>query len=112
MLRSDLEEILQRLLREHPERVTLDELGEAVGTAAITPPEIDELVSALEAEGRAVGLEATPGATEHLARALGAARELRQSLGRLPNAAEVAARAGLRPEDVRLALLFARVIQR
>jgi hypothetical protein len=92
--------------------VSLDEIAEVIGAAAVTPPDIEALIEALEHAGSSVGEEAKDSARALLAMVLGAARELRASLGRSPTTAEIAAHSGLSPSQVKSALLFAQVLQR
>jgi hypothetical protein len=109
-----LREILTRLLEESEDgrKVSLDALGDAIGTLAITPQEIDELIGALEAEGREVGSAEAARGEALLRVVLATARALRDELGRPPRPDEIAARAAIPIDDVRHALALAGVMQR
>ena len=92
--------------------VHLDAVGEAIGTRAITTPEIEAILDALEAAGRkVVGPEGGAG-EERLKTVIATARALAPELGRKPTVAEIAARSGLSEDDVRHALFLVKVMQR
>ena len=110
-LRAELREVLDELLRRPEQSFTLDGIAEAIGTRAVTADEIGQLLDALEGAGRGVALERTR-ARESLCAVLGSARELMRELGRSPTSTEIAERSGLSSDAVRLALLFARILQR
>ena len=111
-LRPALQEVVDGLLVHHAQEVTLDEIGEALGTLAVTTDEVDAVLSALENAGRAiVGPEGARGA-ETLRAVLPAVRALAVSLGRKPTLDEIAARVGLPVERVRHALALGRVMGR
>ncbi len=132
-LRPALVALVERLHAETPEgaHVSLDALGEAIGTAKVDATEIDAMIAALEAKGRVVGDARAPTHEEaaagddarprtgalapgekHLARVLAAARVLREELGRTPTRAEIAARAGLDEAEVAHALALAATLKR
>jgi hypothetical protein len=111
-LRPELQAIVDRLVRTFPSRVQLETLADALGPAPVTPDEIGEMIDALEAKGCSVGDPDAPPASRVLHQVLLAARGLRRSLGRTPTAQEIAVEAGLSSGEVRLALLFAQVLQR
>jgi hypothetical protein len=92
--------------------LTLDALGDAIGSLAITPDEIDALMAALEAQGRRLLGPEGGGGEQRLGRVIAAARALTSETGRRPGVAEVAERSGLTPEQVRHALALLRVMQR
>jgi DNA-binding MarR family transcriptional regulator len=106
------DEWLQALLAPGARSVSLDEVAEVIGAAAVTPPDIEALIDELEKAGCPVGEEAKDSARELLAIVLRAARELRTTLGRNPTTPEIAAHCGLTPSQVKSALLFAQVLQR
>lgn len=113
-LRPELAALVDGLVRGTAEggSITLDAIGEAIGARAITPPEIDAMLSEIEARGRRV-VSAEGGRGErHLKSVLAAARELRVELGRPPRPDELAVRAGLTIAEVQHALALARVMQR
>jgi hypothetical protein len=103
--------ILQNLLDRDESALSLDTIGDAIGTAAITPDEIEELFSALEAAGRQVE-KATPNVREHLGVVLREARRLKQELKTAPTVESIAASTGLDESAVRAALLYASVMGR
>jgi hypothetical protein len=111
-LRLELEPLLHELLARPERHLDLDVIGDVIGAAAVSADDIDALFAALERHGRVVGDPTAGAASEALARVLATARELRREHGRVPSAAEIAARAGISVEVVRRALLFARVVQR
>ena len=94
------------------EVLSLDQIGEALGTARVTPDEIDELLFWLERHGRPIGDPVEKGAAALLAEVLSIARTLRAELGRSPQPREIAERGALSIEAVQRALWFARVLQR
>jgi len=113
-LRPELAALVEDLVRgtAKGDSITLDAVGEAIGTRAIAPPEIDAMLSAIEARGRRV-VSAEGGRGElHLKSVVAAARELRTELGRPPRPDEIAARAGLTTAEVQHALALARIMQR
>jgi hypothetical protein len=106
--------VLARLLAdsESSRRVTLDEVGEAVGVVAVSTDDVDALLAALEAAGReTVGPEGARG-VENLRRVLPAARGLAASLGRPPTLGELVRQTGLSEDEVRHALALGRVMGR
>jgi hypothetical protein len=113
-LRAELKAIVEALLAasEDAREITLDAIGEAIGTRAITPEEIDAIIRALEAAGRTVSGPAGGDGEARLKAVLTAARELRPELGRAPTVGEIAARSGLGEDQVRHALALAKVMQR
>jgi hypothetical protein len=109
-----LEPVLAELLTASAttRRVTLDEIGDAVDLTPVSADDVDALIDALEAAGRAiVGPEGARG-VEGLRRVLPAARLLAADLGRRPTVAEIVARTGLSEEEVRRALALGRVMGR
>jgi hypothetical protein len=114
LLRPDLAPVLARLLAdsERTGRLTLDELGDAIGVIAVSIDDVDALLSALEAEGRTVvGPEGARGVGS-LLKVLPAVRALAARLGRRPTLAELIAETGLSEADVRHALALGRVMGR
>ncbi len=109
-----LEESVAALLAssESSREVTLDAIGEAIGTRAVSHDDVDAIMRALEAKGRRVTGPEGGGGEERLRSVLAAARVLVAELGRKPTIAEIAARSGLSEDHVRHALSLARVMQR
>lgn len=110
-LRPELARIVERLAGSGAGCVGLDALADALGTLPVTSDEIGALIDELERRGVDVGGPTVP-ASALLGRVLHAARELRAELGRTPSPAEIAGKAGLSPEQVRLGLFFARMLGR
>jgi hypothetical protein len=113
-LRPELARIVEELLRAAApgDAIQLDALGEAIGARAVSQGEIDAMLSAIEASGRRVETPEGGRGEANLKVVVEVARALRQELGRAPRAAEIAARAGMSPEDVQHALALAKVMQR
>jgi hypothetical protein len=113
-LPKKLEVVLVRLLANSAAsgRVTLDEVGEAIGVVPVSTDDVDALLTALEEAGREVaGPEGARG-VKNLQRVIPAARALAVSLGRAPTLVELAAQTGLSEDDVRHALALGRVLGR
>jgi hypothetical protein len=106
-------EIVGRLLTDKPSQapVSLDEVAEAIGAAAITLVEIEAIFDALESAGHPVTAPPrNPPAA--LAQVLSTVRSFSAISGRRPNLAEIAQHSGLSLGEVRFALLYARVLVR
>jgi len=114
--KSLVSEIVGRLLTNssgeaRQSSVTLDEVADAIGAAAVTMPEIEAILDALEAAGQPVAAQPKdPPAA--LAQVLSTVRSFSAISGRKPNLAEIAQHSGLSLGDVRFALLYARVLVR
>ncbi|HYP76676.1 MAG TPA: hypothetical protein VER12_11995 [Polyangiaceae bacterium] len=110
---SVVSEIVGKLLTGRPSgaAISLDEVADAIGTAAVTMPEIEAIFDALEAAGHSVAAEPkNPPAA--LAKVLSTVRSFSAVSGRKPNLAEIAQHSGLSVGEVRFALLYARVLVR
>jgi hypothetical protein len=109
-----LEAVLAALLEASAEtgEVTLDAMGEALGTHAISTDDVDEIMLALEKAGRRVVGPEGGGGEDRLRVVVTTARALVAELGRKPTVQEIAKRSGLSVDDVRQALALAQVIQR
>lgn len=92
--------------------ISLDALGEAIGSRAVSYDEIDAMLSALEARGIHVDAHTDERLTERLRVVVRVARALATELKRRPVIGEIAARAALSESEVRGALMLARVMQR
>ena len=91
--------------------ISLDEVAEAIGAAAVTMPEIEAIFDALEAAGHPVATEPkNPPAA--LAKVLATVRSFSAISGRKPTSLEIAQHSGLSLGEVRFALLYARVLVR
>jgi Sigma-70 region 3 len=113
-LRPELEAVLEELLGASVPggSVSLDHVGDALGSRAASTDEIDALIGALEAQGRIVVGPEGPGAEAHLVLVVRAARALTGSLGRRPTLSEIAEHAGLGRDEVLRGLALLRVMQR
>jgi sigma-70-like protein len=113
-LPSKLAPVVERLLAKSAasRKITLDEVGEAIGVVPVSTDDVDALLGALERAGREViGPQGARGVT-NLQRVIPAARILAGSLGRPATLAEIATHTGLSEEDVRHALALGRVMGR
>ena len=113
-LRRELRAIADALLAASAasKEVPLDAIGQAIGTRAVTPVEIDALIATLEAAGRRVTGPQGGAGEDRLKAVVAAVRALRPALGRAPTAAEIATKAGVSEDDVRHALTLLKVMQR
>ena len=113
-LRPELARVVEELLRPTAagDTITLDAIGDAIGTRAASADEIDVMLSMIEERGRRVESAETGRGEVKLKSVLDAARALRVELGRPPRHDEIAARAGISREDVQHALALARIMQR
>lgn len=108
---SWVERVLGELLKDGPRVVSLDEIGEAIGVEWATPVQIEELFGRLEESGASVGDPEVASLSPLLVRVLGVARELK-ARGQRIDPTSIAARAGLTPREVRVALLYGEVLSR
>lgn len=109
----ELEAVIEELLRssEPGGEVSLDRVGEAIGTMAVSVDEIETVLTALESAGRSVvGTEGTDPKAD-LRDVMSAARSLRDG-GVAPTIPELARRTGMSEARVRTALLLGQVIGR
>lgn len=104
--------VARELAALEAEVLSLDHVGDAIGTLRVTPDEIDELFAWLEAQGRVIGDPVGRGSLELLGEVLALARQLRTELGRAPRPEEIVAKSGLSLAAVQRALWFARILQR
>lgn len=113
-LRAELQAIVDGLLERSADtlQVHLDAIGEAIGARAVTAPEIEAIIAALESSGRTlIGPSGGEGETR-LKTVITTARTLGPQLGRRPTVAEIATASGLSDNEVRHALLLVRIMQR
>jgi hypothetical protein len=122
--RPELEAIVRVLLAQSADgsSLTLDQVGEAIGVAAVSSEDIEVVLSALEHAGRRVVSGSGASEPRHadepargerlLAKTLEAARALASERGVRPRALEIAERAGLSLAEVEHALALVRVMQR
>lgn len=110
-LPAPLTDAVERLLDRYPERVSLDALADAIGTRAVTPPEIDEMMRRLEERGRIIEQPDAIDLPRLLRDVLGTARELRTE-GEVASTRAIAARLDVPETSVHAALLFARTLSR
>jgi hypothetical protein len=113
-VKPELKAVLDSLLAESKQtsEVSLDALGEALGTHAISTDDVDEIMRALEDAGRKVIGPEGGGGEDRLKVVLSTARALVAELGRKPRASEIAERSGLTVDEVRQALALSQVMQR
>jgi hypothetical protein len=113
-LRPELLDIVKQLLEVSlaSREISLDALGDAIGTRSVSYPEIDAMMTMLEAEGRLIVAPAGQQGEALLRRVLDSLRVLGPQLGRRPKPSEIAEHAGMSTEEVRQALLLAQVMQR
>lgn len=113
-MKPELRAVLEALLAESEDssEVSLDALGEALGTHAISTDDVDEIMRALEGAGRKVIGPEGGGGEDRLKMVVTTARALVAELGRKPRIEEIAQRSGLSEDDVRHALALAQVMQR
>ena len=101
------------LVADHPRGVlTLDAIGDAIGTSAVSQDEIEALLSALESRGLQITAPPPGAAEKHLRVVVATARTLSTELGRRPSIDEIAARASLTHVEVHRALYLVRIMQR
>ena len=114
MRSAELDRIVETLLRgtKRGDVISLDAVGEATGSLAITTAEIDVILAAIEKQGRRVSSPAGGDGEAHLKLVIEAARSLRSELGRPPKPEEIAERCGLEVAAVRHALKLATIMQR
>ena len=93
-------------------QVSLDALGQAIGIQNVSYAEIDAMITALEARNRRVEATSEGRGEEYLRLVVEAVRTLSRELGRRPSLAEIALRTALSLDQVRYALLLARIMQR
>jgi hypothetical protein len=112
VLPRKLEPVLARLLADSAKSggVTLDEVGEAIGAAAVSTDDVDALLTALESAGRTIVAPQGARGVGNLRRVLPAARALAASLARPPTVAELVRQTGLSEAEVRHALALAKVM--
>ena len=113
-LRRELRVIVDKLVASSASsrQISLDALGQALGVQAVSYAEIDAMISAIEARDRRVEATTEGRGEEYLKLVVGAVRTLSTELGRRPSLAEIALRTALSLDQVRHALLLARIMQR
>lgn len=113
-LRHDLAAVVEALVGSSKDgrKVSLDQIGDAIGTKAVSTDEIELVFATLEARGVEITGPEGGGGEERLRQVVASARTLAGSLGRRATIAEIAADAGLTELEVRHALALARVMQR
>lgn len=110
-MRPAIAAILERLLNRKGRTLTLDTIGEAIGTEQISQAEIEELFQSLEEAGREIDATA-PDVRLHLELVVREARRLRARHGSNPDVRALAEATKLTPSEVRTALLYASVLGR
>ena len=111
-LRPELQRVVRALLDANADAITLDAIGDALGTLAVSTDEVEAILGELEtAKRHIVGPEGGRGA-ETLKRVIPAARALASSLGRKPTIDEIASHLALPADSVRHAIALGRVMGR
>jgi hypothetical protein len=108
-MRPTIVAILERLLKCEDGSLSLDAIGDAIGTEQISQAEIEELFHSLEAAGRSIDTTA-PNVRQHLVLVLGEARRLRELNHSNPDVKTLASATQLTESEVRAALLYASVL--
>lgn len=113
-LRPELARVIDGLLADKAPKaaIELDALGEAIGAMAVSPDEIDAMLTQIERRGHRVVTREGGHGEATLKTVLTTARALKSELGRVPTPSEIAARCRLGLVDVQHALSLARVMQR
>jgi len=113
MLRTEIQIVLDDLLRgsETSTEVSLDQIGEALGTMNVSFDEIEAIVSALEAAGRAVVGDVGADPKADLRIVIEASHTLR-ARGETPTVPTLAQNTGLSEQRVRTALRLGQIIGR
>ena len=109
-MKRDLVEVLEALAGRS--EISLDDLADAIGARAVSFDDIDALMRVLEEKGARITSPQGGDGEDRLRIVLPAARALRAELGRAPTIDEIAARAGMPRDRVRVALLLAQVMGR
>ena len=113
-MRRELQAIIDQLVTasEASRTISLDELGQAIGLKSVSYAEIDAMIGALEARDRRVEATTEGRGEEYLKLVVEAVRTLSREHGRRPSLNEIALRTRLSLDQVRHALLLARIMQR
>ena len=113
-LRPALRAVVDALLArsEDTRQVTIDEVGEALGTEQATGADVELIFDALEAAGRTIASPEDGDLKERLRVVLVAARSIAATEGRRATMAEIAKATGLGEDRVRHALAFGRILGR
>src|SRR5688572_20205385 len=111
-MRAALQRVLDGLIASSEARgtVSLDEIGEALGTEVASADDVDAILAALEARGRTVVSPSAGDMKAHLRDVLAAARAIATRTGRKAKPAEIAQETGLAESSVRAALMLGRVM--
>jgi hypothetical protein len=114
MKRPELAAVLATLIAgsERTRVVALDQIGDAIGTHAVSTEEIDALFSALEARGRTIASPAGGEGEQWLKRVIATARELKRDGSRRLTIELVAQHAGITRDQVIAALALLHIMQR
>jgi hypothetical protein len=109
-----LEKVAEDLLAgtREGERVSIDRIGDALGSLAAGSSEVEWIFARLEAAGRIVGADQGGRGEANLRVVLAEARAYRQREGKIPTRRDLATATGLTEKDVTYALALAKVMQR
>ena len=113
-LRPELVQIVEALVRdsEASGEVSLDALGDAIGTRSVSYVEIDAMISELEVRERRIAAGPEARGERDLLILLPEVRAFTLEHGRRPSLAELSERLNLPAERLKHALLLARIMQR
>ena len=115
-LPDHLRPIVGALLEAHApgDDISLDAIGNAIGTLKISVDEIELAFDVIEHEGRTIARETVEvgAGTKRLNAVIDAGKRLRGKLGRTPTRAEIAKESKLSEDEVQHALALAKVMQR
>ena len=100
-LRTALDHLLETSAEDR--RVTLDAIGDAIGSGAIDTAQIEQLLNELESKGRTVVAPEGGAGVASLRKVLPAARAIASEIGRTARIGDIAARTGLSEDEVRAA---------
>ena len=110
-MRPAVAAILEGLLKSKDHSLSLDTIGEAIGTEQISQAEIEALFQSIEAAGRQIDAQ-VPDVRLHLNLVLREARRLREQHQSNPDVKALAGATNLTEREVRTALLYASVLGR
>jgi hypothetical protein len=113
-LRPALQAVVEALLAasEDSRQLSIDDVGEALGTEVATGADVEAIFDALEAAGRTLLSPQDGQLKERLRAVLEAARSIGAARGRRATVPEIAAATGLGEDRVRHALAFGRILGR
>jgi len=105
-----LSKLLPQLSKEGPRYLTLDQIGEAAGTAPISADDVEALFQRLEKEGISIGDGEAVDLANMLREVIQTALALRKA-GKKPNPQSIAENSSLSKQAVKIALLYSEVLR-